>query len=430
MLRTLKNTYHLGRALIANTRYGFPSRQMTVIGVTGTDGKTTTSSLIYHILNEAGLKVAMITTIGAYLGDKAIDTGFHVTTPSSMALNKYISRAKKAGMQYLVLETTSHALDQNRVAGISFDIAVLTNITHEHLDYHKTYNKYLAAKLKLLKKAKVAVLNMDDKSFGLVKRSLQKKIVYTYSLTNQKASFTPRKYPFNTRLLGHFNRANSLAAIAVAKRLKIADQDIRRALLSFSAPIGRQEMLYNKNFSVMVDFAHTPQAFLQILSDLKRKTKARLIHVFGSAGERDSSKRPFMGKASSKYSDIIILTAEDPRHESVSKINKDIRSGVTKEFKELVNSQELLAISQQKNIIESNGHQPASTAKRGELIAKGKLLFEIPDREEAIKFALSMAERGDFIVITGKGHEQSMNLGQGEVPWSDVKVVKKYLPQD
>ena len=349
--------------------------------MTGTDGKTTTSSLIYHILNEAGLKVAMITTIGAYLGDKAIDTGFHVTTPSSMALNKYISRAKKAGMQYLVLETTSHALDQNRVAGISFDIAVLTNITHEHLDYHKTYNKYLAAKLKLLKKAKVAVLN-------------------------------------------------SLAAIAVAKRLKIADQDIRRALLSFSAPIGRQEMLYNKNFSVMVDFAHTPQAFLQILSDLKRKTKARLIHVFGSAGERDSSKRPFMGKASSKYSDIIILTAEDPRHESVSKINKDIRSGVTKEFKELVNSQELLAISQQKNIIKANSHQPASTAKRGELIAKGKLLFEIPDREEAIKFALSMAERGDFIVITGKGHEQSMNLGQGEVPWSDVKVVKKYLPQD
>lgn len=387
MLRTLKNTYHLGKAILANSLNGFPSRGLTVIGVTGTDGKTTTSSLIYHILQESGQKVALISTVGAYIGDKQYNTGFHVTTPSSFTLQRYIKRAKKWGAKYLVLETTSHSLDQNRVWGIGYKIGVLTNISHEHLDYHKTYLEYTKAKLKLLKRAKTVVLNLDDKSFDAVRKPLRGKEVITYSRLNPKASFNLKRFPFTTKLLGDFNQSNSLAAISVAKKLGIADKTIKLALKSFQPPPGRQEILYDKDFKVIVDFAHTPNSFLEILRDLHRMKKGRLIHVFGSAGKRDITKRPLMGRASGKYSDVIILTAEDPRNEKVEDINRMIKRG----------------------------------------IPKNKKVLEFVDREEAIKEAIRMAKKGDIIIITGKGHEESMNLGKGEVPWSDKEAVQRSL---
>lgn len=388
MLRKLKNTYHLTKAIGANLLYVFPARKIQVIGVTGTDGKTTTSSLIYHLLQESGIKVAMITTVGAYIGKDRYDTGFHVTTPSSFTLQKYIKKAHAWGAEYLVLETTSHALDQNRVWGISYDIGVLTNITHEHLDYHKTYEKYVSAKLKLLKSSKVCVLNMDDKSFDYVQPKLRNKEIITYSLNNPKANYTPKKYPFNTKQFGRFNLSNTLAAIGVAKKIGLADKDIKRAIMSFKAPPGRQEIIHDGDFKLIIDFAHTPNAFLNILPDLRKIKKGKLIHVFGSAGQRDTSKRPLMGKAASKFDDIIILTSEDPRNEKIEEINKAIKRGVSKDFKQL---------------------------------------HEIPDREEAIKYAISIAQKGDIVVLTGKGHEQSMNLGKGEVPWSDKEIALKYI---
>lgn len=379
MLTKFKNPYRLAKAVGANLIYGFPSRGMFVIGVTGTDGKTTTTSLIYHILKTAGKKVAMITTVGAYIGDKKYETGFHVTTPSSYTLQKYISQAKKEKCDYLVLEVTSHGLSQNRTFGISFQIGVLTNITHEHLDYHKTYKKYLLAKLKLLKQSKTLILNKDDQSFELVKPFLKEKQMIAYSLKDA--------FPFKTNLLGEFNKSNCLAAVATSRSLGIDEKIIQKALLSFKLPPGRQEIVYNKGFQVMIDFAHTPNAFAQILPSLKKLTSGKLIHVFGAAGQRDASKRPAMGRESAKFADVIILTAEDPRDERVSQINSEIKRGI-------------------------------KTVKK---------VYDIPDREKAIKYAISRARSGDIVIITGKGHEQSINLGKGEVPWNDAKIALKYL---
>lgn len=382
MLTKFKTPLRLIKAVGANLIYGFPSRGMFVIGVTGTDGKTTTTSLIYHILKTAGKKVAMITTVGAYIGDKKYETGFHVTTPSSFTLQKYISRAKREKCDYLVLEVTSHGLFQNRTFGINFQIGVLTNITHEHLDYHKTYKNYLLAKLKLLKQSKTVILNKDDQSFELIKPILKEKQIIAYSLADS--------FPFKTNLLSPFNKSNCLAAVATSRSIGIDEKIIRKALTSFKLPPGRQEVIYNRNFQVMIDFAHTPNAFAQILPSLKKLTKGKLIHVFGAAGQRDSSKRPEMGRQSAKFADVIILTSEDPRDEKVSQINSEIRQGM-------------------------------KTAKK---------VFDIPDREKAIKYAISIAKRGDVVVLTGKGHEQSINLGKGEVPWNDAKIALKYLKSE
>jgi UDP-N-acetylmuramoyl-L-alanyl-D-glutamate--2,6-diaminopimelate ligase len=369
--------------------------------VTGTDGKTTTASLIFHILKTAGLKAAMITTVGAQIQDREYDTGLHTTTPSPFSLQKYIKSAQNAGCDFLVLEVTSHALDQNRILGVDFKIGVLTNITHEHLDYHGAYEKYVDAKSKLFDYSKIAVLNEDDESFDLLKRKLVKKKIFTYSLTT--------KADFNKKDLGSafirgfdFNNYNSLAAVSVAKILEIPDEVIKLSLSTFKFPKGRQEIVFDRDFKIIIDFAHTPNSFAKILPALKAMTEGRLIHVFGSAGKRDRSKRPLMGQISSKNADLIILTAEDPRTESVEAINKQIKVGIDKKF----------SYADYKLFDGAN---------------EKFICFEIPDRQEAINFAVTLARHGDTVVITGKGHEKSMNLGFGETRWSEHKAVEKAL---
>jgi UDP-N-acetylmuramoyl-L-alanyl-D-glutamate--2,6-diaminopimelate ligase len=429
MWQKIKNYFHLVQAVIANVIYGFPSRKLTVIGVTGTDGKTTTTSLIYHILNESGKKAAMITSVGAYIGDKVYDIGFHVTTPSPFGLQKYIKKAVDLGMEYLVLETTSHALDQNRVWGIEYKIGVLTNITHEHLDYHKTYEEYAKIKINFVVGCHLSVVNMDDESYKYLKKfsifnsqfsnnsqnpipkfNLSNYRLITYSLMDKNAEYTMKKFPFSTELLGEFNKYNCLAAIAVGKSLGLKDDEIRKAILSFQAPPGRQEMVYDKDFLVMIDFAHTPNAFTQILPEVKKITKGRLIHVFGSAGKRDFTKRPEMGRAAARWADIIVLTAEDPRSELIADINSQIKQGIDSRFK----------------IYSSNDVRSVTYSSRTSF-SNRKILFEIPDRKEAIEFAISLAKKGDTVLLTGKSHEKSMNLGQGEEPWDEFEVVKSYL---
>jgi UDP-N-acetylmuramoyl-L-alanyl-D-glutamate--2,6-diaminopimelate ligase len=407
MERLIKNFGHLLEAIAANIRYGFPSRRVTVIGVTGTDGKTTTTSLIYHILKSSGKKVAMITSVGAYIGDKRYDIGFHVTTPSAFDVQKYFKKAADEGNDYVVLETTSHALDQYRVWGIHYDIGVLTNITHEHLDYHKTYDEYTSAKRKLLMASKLCILNKDDReSFNRITPFLTGKKIITYGTTDQSALFTPTSFAFTSSLIGDFNKRNILAAIAVTKNLGILDDDIKKAVQTFVPPPGRQEVVYDKDFLVMIDFAHTPNAFLMILPELKdmaKKRKGRLIHVFGSAGLRDATKRPLMGKASSASADIVIVTAEDPRVEKLADINKAILSGINSHFTT-------------KNL---EGYKP----KAGDT----RMVFVIDDRVQAIEFAIKIARKGDIVVTTGKSHETSMNYGSGEVPWDEFAVVKTAL---
>lgn len=389
MWQDIKNIYHLFQAIIANIAYGFPSNGMTIIGVTGTDGKTTTSSMIYHILREAGLKTALISTLGAVIDGKTYDIGFHVTTPDSFGVQSYIKKAKKAGVKYLVIETTSIGLHQNRVFGIPFKIGVLTNVTNEHLDYHKNYQKYVKAKARLFQIAKTAILNADDKSFDFIIPYIRNKKIITYGM-KENAILNPKKFPFKTKLIGDFNQYNSLAAIAVAKELGIKDSIINRALLSFTPPTGREEIVFDKDFKVIIDFAHTPGAFQAVLPEVKKITRNKLIHIFGSAGLRDKYKRPEMGKISSAFADIIIVTAEDPRTESVEDITSEIEKGIDSKFDK-------------------------------------KLLLKIPDRKKAILKGIELAEKGDVVLLTGKGHESSMNYGKGEVAWSEHEAVKEAL---
>lgn len=389
VLRKAKNIFHAGIATIANIAYGRPAKKITTIGVTGTDGKTTTTSLISHILKTADMSPAMITTVGAQIGETEYNTGLHTTTPSSFTLQKYIKRALTSGCRYLVLEVTSHALDQNRVNGIDFKIGVLTNISHEHLDYHKTYENYVNAKSKLFLRSDIAVFNKDDKSYERVLELCKGKKIYTYSLRGT-ADFNLESIKIPLPPQFDFNHENFLAAVSVAKILGVDDEKIKLALATFKFPEGRQEIVYDGKFRVVIDFAHTPNSFDKVLNGIKGSISGRLIHVFGAAGERDRSKRPLMGSIAAKFDDIIILTSEDPRSEEIESINEQIKLGI-KDFK-------------------------------GELV-------EMPDRQEAINYAVRIAQKGDTIIITGKGHEKSMNLGHGEVAWSDHEAVERVLNQ-
>lgn len=392
MWQKAKNIYHLFVAILVNILFLFPGRSIKVIGVTGTDGKTTTVSIIAHILNESSHKTSFITSIGAVIGNKKYDTGFHVTTPTSFYLQKMLRQAHKQKNEYFILETTSHAIDQNRIWGIPFLVGVLTNITEEHLDYHKTYDNYLKTKEKLLKKAKIAIVNKDDASYTLLSEAMNKKSRdkwITYGLSDS-AEVNIHNFKFDTDLLGDFNKYNILSAVACCKSLGISDEKIRKAIRTFKEPKGRLDFVYDKSFYVMIDFAHTPSAFESILSSLRPLFRGRIIHVFGSAGGRDHTKRPFMGEISSKYADVVILTAEDPRHEKVEKIIQDIESGIKK---------------------------------------KDATVIKIPDRREAIEAAIQMAGAGDLILITGKSHEKSMSFGSKEEPWDEYRVVDEAISE-
>ncbi len=353
MFQKLKNIYHLFQAILANLWYGFPSRKLKVIGVTGTDGKTTTTHLIAHILKIAGKKVSFVSTVVA--------PGFHVTTPSSFALQKLLKRSVENHDEYFVLETTSHALDQNRVWGIRYEVGVITNITHEHLDYHGNYEEYVKTKMKLLKMAKVGLYN-TSKIANIIKR-----------------------IPDLTK----FNQYNYSSAYFVCKELGLSDEIMLKAMKMFQLPKGRLDMVYDKDFKIMIDFAHTPNALLQLLPALKKiyfKKKGRLIHVFGAAGLRDVTKRPMMGKASDKFSDTIILTEEDYRTEDPHLICQQIISGI-----------------------------------------KNKNYQIILNRQKAINKAIETARKNDVVVITGKGHENSLCRGKIEYPWDEYEAVKKAI---
>lgn len=387
MLRSLKGLYHLLVALYANIRFGFPSRKLTVIGVTGTDGKTTTTTLIYEILKTAGYKTSMITSVHAVIAGKTYDTGFHVTTPNPYYIQKYLREAVDHGDTHFVLETTSHALAQHRVFGVAFAVGVITNVTHEHLDWHGTFANYMAAKLMLLRKARTVVINRDEAElYNTAMPRLRRKTVITYGI-RRDAKVMPKTFPFTTKLPGEFNRYNILAALAAADALGVDKKIARLAVASFIGIPGRMEEVVEKPFTVIVDFAHTPNAIDKALKSAREMTKKKLIHVFGSAGLRDHTKRPLMGKASSQYADIIVLTEEDFRTENVETIMDEIAAG----------------------------------------IVPGPKVYREPSREKAIAFAMKLARSGDIVILTGKGHERSLARGRVEYPWSDQDAVKKTL---
>lgn len=378
-------------ALYWLVKFNYPSKHLKLIGITGTDGKTTVANLVYHILEKAGKKPSIISTIYGKVGNEVFDTGFHVTTPNAKEIQKYFKQAVRAGSDYFVLESTSHGLDQYRLLGCNFEVGILTNITHEHLDYHENFQTYVEAKSKLFKKSKISILNLDIPVFKKVKsKALGKVITYGFS---KEANFNLKNFPFKTRLEGEYNKYNVLAAVAAAKVLGIDDEVIYKAIADFSYLSGRmEEIKNNKGIKLVVDFAHTPNALEQALKTLKAKTSGKLIAVFGAAAERDKEKRPMMGEISSRFSEVTILTDEDPRFEDRNKIIEEIAAGAYK-FGAVDN----------------------------------KNLFKEPDRAKAIKLAIGIAKKGDIIGIFGKGHERSMNYKGVEKPWSDQEAAKKAL---
>lgn len=382
---------HFPEALVASVRYGFPGRKLRVIGVTGTDGKTTTVNMIYKILKDAGKKVSMISTINAVVAGKVYDTGFHVTSPDRGDVQSFLSQSVSHQDEFMVLEVTSHGLAQFRVWGIPFEVGVLTNVTHEHLDYHKTFANYFQTKMKLIKVAKVGIINQSLRGERGNMGDKRKRLV---SFGLHKGDFNQEKLKLKLKLPGEYNIENALAALAVTTELGIDPKIARKTLESFSGLNGRmEEIKNNRGIKVVVDFAHTPNALEQALQTLRKETKGKLIAVFGAASERDVAKRPLMGEISSKLADITILTDEDPRFEDRSKIINHIASGM-----------------------------------KG--AAEGRNLFKEPDRKKAIKMALAIAKKGDTVGIFGKGHEKSMNYLGKEKPWSDQEAVKEVLCSD
>jgi UDP-N-acetylmuramoyl-L-alanyl-D-glutamate--2,6-diaminopimelate ligase len=404
MIRTLKNTAHLVLAVLANIWYGFPSKKLKVVGVTGTDGKTTTAYLIYQVLKSAGKKVSVVTTVAAEVGGKSYDTGFHVTTPNPFMYQRILKQAEDTGDEYFVSEVTSHGLDQNRVYGVSFDVGVITNITYEHLDYHKTYENYVAAKAKLLFHSVYAFINRDDMSYKYLSRLLKRndKEFSTYGVSEKSdVTFEPSGQWFQKQPA--FQQSNMRATYAACNALGLTDDDIIAGLKQSKLPPGRMDTVHDGAFKVVIDFAHTPNAIEKWLSDLRSHLgkKGRIIHIFGAAAHRDVLKRPFMGKASGTYADIVILTEEDYRTEDPRSICDQIADGLKKK-----------------------GFNQVSVEQIGE---SQKQFTYMIDRGEAIQKAIAIAQPGDVITITGKGHEQSLCRGTVEHPWNDREAVEKIL---
>ncbi|MEI7890464.1 MAG: UDP-N-acetylmuramoyl-L-alanyl-D-glutamate--2,6-diaminopimelate ligase [bacterium] len=429
--QSLKNIYHLTQAILANVVFGFPSKKIKVIGVTGTDGKTTTVQMITKIFQESGKKVAMASTINFVIDGVEEKNLSHFTTESAFALQKFISKATSAGCEYLILETSSHSLDQHRVWGIEFQTAVITNVTREHLDYHGTMEKYRQAKKMLFevvsKNKGTVIVNLDmeksedylqyanEKSYGY---STNDKIQTTKSKQNpndkiQKVvakdielgissstfkiyNFLLQAYPreeFKINLPGLFNIENALAATCVALSEGIELEMIKEALGKIKGVAGRMESVENnKGLNILVDFALTPNALerlYKLLFDVK-KEGAKIIAVFGSCGDRDKGKRPIMGEVVSKYADFIVLTNDEPYHENPEQIIEEIAVGI-------------------KDKIENQS------------------LWKISDRRIAIAKALEIAKENDVICVTGMGNFESMVVGDKKIPWNDKQVIQEEL---
>ena len=447
MVQLIKNQYHKFQAFLANLKYSFPARGMKVIGVTGTDGKTTTVSMIYHVLKYAGVNAGMISTIEVKLGEKSLDSGLHVTTPDPWDLPRYLSMMKKEGITHVVLESTSNGLDQNRLAYVGFNSAVITNIREDHLDYHKTWENYAKAKFKLIelvKKDGLVVLNDDDEKAASwilqrsqnLKRNIFAKWFSKSEFMNKKMTiegleFDYEQMHFKVPMIGEHNFENIGQVINICKRYTELET-IQKALLSFQAPLGRMQLMQSRPFSVIVDFAHTPNALehaLQSVDQLRETDDARIITVFGCAGQRDKGRRR-MGEVSAKMADITVLTAEDPRDEDLGLVNNEIlkyASGAKAVLIDRFANRKLFKAAPFENI-----------AQKIEVVLKNrdKPFFTFDEntprsREDAIEFALRIARPQDIVFITGKGHERSLAFGKPikEYPWSDQDIVKEKLQE-
>lgn len=425
---------------LAAAFHDWPARRLTVIGITGTDGKTTTTNLLYQILQTAGLKAGMISTVNAVIGDEALDTGFHVTTPDAQDVQAYLAKMAEAGLTHVILETTSHAWAQHRVDACEFDVAIVTNITWEHMDQHGGYENYRAAKARLFESLektlpkkqgnpRLAVINRDDRSFDFLNDFIKtQKLNYglqgSADVRAEAVTFSPTGIHFTAAskdfraevtspLVGAYNVSNCLAAFTAAVYgLGVSPEDAARGIASLTGIPGRMERIdLGQPFTAIVDFAHTPNALKvaleaarEMLGEKKEESDAlslskggkngRVIVAFGSAGLRDKEKRRMMAETAAELADITILTAEDPRTESLEGILEEMARGAR-----------------------SRGGR------------EGETFWRVADRGEAIRFAVTMARPGDIVLACGKGHEQSMCFGETEYLWDDRTAMRAALSE-
>ena len=398
---SLVRPVHLVRAVMAGVKYKFPAKKLKVIGVTGTNGKTTTCFYVWKMLNESGRSCGIMTTVA--WGHKKLHNELnHMTTVDSRTLNERIEQIRKAGAEYLVLEVTSHALSQFRTLGVPIEVAVFTNLTHEHLDYHKTMEKYRAAKCKLFRKAKFSVINADDKNAREFMKVAREYI--TYGIKNGKMRARKVKFGVNgaeyacgdmkikTKLPGEFNVYNSLAAAVVGQRLGLTDEEIAKGIAALEAVEGRMTRVdEGQEFTVIVDYAHTPDALEKVFRALG-EVSGRVITVHGGAGRRDETTRAERGEILAKNSDVVIITEDDSRDEDSEKIARQFVEGAEKAGK-----------------------------------VEGKDLVVNLDREEAIRTAVKIAKKGDVVLLLGKGHEKTILRADGAHEFEDIKVARKYL---
>lgn len=418
VVRTPNTRIALGQ--VASEFYGNPSHHMRLIGIIGTKGKTTTTYMVKAILEAAGYKVGLIGTIQNMIGPATLPA--ERTTPESLDLQALLATMRREGAQYVVMEVSSHAVELYRTAGAVFDVGVFTNITHDHLDFHETFENYLQAKTKFfirlsettlpaentLKQRKVAVINVDDPHSDYIIEHT-KVPVLRYGLNevadlqarevdvhHRGAEFTVRTPAGDLRLrlnlTGHFNVANALAALAVAQHEKVDLAAARAGLEGLAGVPGRFETVdEGQNFAVVVDYAHTPDSLEKTLQAARLLTKGKITVVFGCGGDRDKAKRPIMGRVAADLADYVVVTSDNPRSEAPEAICQDVAAGVIQ----------------------------AGRSKDGYAV--------IVDRREAIEHAIARANRDDMVIIAGKGHETYQIFRDRTIHFSDREVASEIL---
>ncbi|MBF8251043.1 MAG: UDP-N-acetylmuramyl-tripeptide synthetase [Deltaproteobacteria bacterium] len=398
-------------ARISAVFYGEPSGKMKLVGITGTNGKTTTSFLVESVLSEAGLNPGIVGTINYRYAGKVLPAPN--TTPESLDLQRLLNDMVESGVKAAVMEVSSHALSQERVGGCLFDVAVFTNLTQDHLDYHITMERYFEAKARLftdfIDEGKTAVINMDDpKGEDLSKRALGRVIGYGIKGRGIETNIYPKdiklgvegiegtlatpsgEIKIKSSLIGEFNLYNILAAAGAGVGLGLPVEVIERGITALKNVPGRLERVdAGQPFTILVDYAHTPDALERVLTTIRGLTDKRIITLFGCGGDRDRGKRPIMGRIATEYSDVVIVTSDNPRTEEPLKIIEDITSGVSGQWSGM---------------------------------------RVIPDRREAIMEAIKEAREGDVVLLAGKGHEDYQIIGTEKIHFDDreeaIKAVK------
>ena len=408
----LENVYRKTRIQLVSARYGWPARGLRVIAVTGTNGKTTTANYINEILKQAGYKTAMFTTAVIEVAGESKINDLNATVASVSRMQQFLNEARRSKVDFVILEVTSHSLHQHKLDGVPIEAAVMTNLTQDHLDYHKTMEKYAAAKgLLFARNPRYIVLNRDDDWFDYFDKYLAEEQKITYGKSEdadvrisdiklyKKGSEAvlafdhQEKSQLATYLPGEYNVFTMAAAASICYVLGVSMSDIKNGIASLEGIPGRFERATkDEKYEVIVDYAHTPDALEKLLEATRNITKKRIILVFGACGDRDALKRPIMGKIAAKLADEIILTDEESYNENPDKIRRDIYAGI---------------------------EESKATNKT----------TEIADRREAIRHALNIAKKDDTILITGMGHEQFRIINGEKLPWNDTNIVREIISE-